>query len=227
MKIFRGVFVAILFALTFCVLARADGLPTLTLDPLGGAITGAAGSTVGWGFTLTNVGTDFAVVTSSDFCVGTITSPCTNSLGTYTDFAGPQFLVVGLSPESTSITQAFNDGLMTGMGSFLINPAATGSVSGEIVLTYDLYTVDPNSASFDPLIDTVSVGNDLTSAASVTVATKSTPEPGSLLLLAIGIAGCLPAKKRLSGQVSSHLIANWVHHKFKAIRGKTLRETTQ
>jgi hypothetical protein len=108
----------------------------------------------------------------------------------------------------SAITQAFDNGLMTGMGSFLINPGATGSVSGEIVLTYDLYNVDPNSLSFNPLLDTVSLGNEVTAAASVTVVTASTPEPGSLLLLGIGIAGCLLAKKRLSVQVSSHLIAN-------------------
>ena len=207
MKSFRAFLIATLLLLALGAHANATGI-SLTLNPLGGAISGAAGSTVGWGFTLTNLGVDFAVVTGSDFCVGVITSPCSNSLGTYTDFAGPQFLVFGPSPESSSITQAFNNGLMTGIGSFLINSAATGSVSGEIVLTYDLYNVDPNALNFNPLADAVSLGNSLTSAASVTVATSSTPEPGSLLLVAVGIAGCLLAKKRLSSQASSRLISN-------------------
>jgi hypothetical protein len=175
-----------------CGLARADGVPTLTLNPPGGAISGAAGTTVGWGFTLTNLGINFAVVTSSDFCVGVITSPCSNSLGTYTDFAGPQFIVVGPSPESSSFTQAFNNSLLKGMGSFLIKPGATGSVTGEIVLFYDLYSVDPNSLSFNPTLDTVSLGNDLTAPASVRVV----PEPGSLLLLASGLAAGFLTKKR-------------------------------
>ncbi len=189
MKMIRGMVVAILCLFALDSLAQADGVPTLTLDPLNGAISGAAGTTVGWGFTLTNLGTDFAVVTGSDFCVGAITSPCSNSLGTYTDFAGPQFIVVGPSPESTSVTQAFDNSLQTGIGSFLINSGATGSVLGEIVLTYDLYNVDPNSASFDPTADTVSVGNYLMDPASVTVGTQtqSVPEPGSLLLLASGL----------------------------------------
>jgi hypothetical protein len=203
MKIFRTLLIATLLLLAVGTHAKATGI-SLTLNPVGGAISGPAGTTVGWGFTLTNTGTDFAVLTASDFCVGPPASPCSNSLGSYTDFIAPQFIVVGSSP----ITQAFDNTLMTGIGSFLINSAATGSVSGEIVLTYDLYNVDPNSLNFNPLADNVSLGNSLTSAASVTVATQTVPEPGSLLLLAIGIAGCLLAKKRLSSQASSRLIAN-------------------
>ncbi len=184
MKRVRGMAVAILCMFGLCGLAQAD---TLTLNPPGGAISGAAGTTVGWGFTLTNV-TNFAVVTSSDFCVGVIASPCSNSLGTYTDFAGPQFIVVG---PSSSVTQAFNNSLLTGMGSFLINPGATGSVLGDVVLTYDLYSVSPNDPSFLPT-DIVSLGNLLTAPASVT----AVPEPGSLLLLASGLAGCFLTKKK-------------------------------
>jgi hypothetical protein len=203
MKTVRGMVVAILFMFALCGVARADGVPTLVLDPLSGAISGAAGTTVGWGFTLTTLGTDFAVVTSSDFCVGVITSPCSNSLGTYTDFAGPQFppIVVGPSPESSSVTQAFDNILMSGMGSFAINSGATGSVIGEIVMTFDLYNVDPNSLSFDPTLDTVSVGNLLTAPASVTVATQTVPESGSLLLLASGLLalGVYSGRKAAAG----------------------------
>jgi hypothetical protein len=187
-KMFRRLTLAMLCILAMGALASADTLPTLTLDPADGAITGAPGSTVGWGFTLTNLGSDWAVVTSSDFCVGPITSPCINSFGTYTDFAGPQFILVGPSPESTVFTQAFDNSLQQGMGSFFINPSSVGTVFGQIALTYDLFNVDPFSENFDPSQDTVSVGNYLMAPASVTAASSTvpTPEPGTLLLVLAG-----------------------------------------
>lgn len=181
-----------------CSVTRADGVPTLTLDPTNGAISGAAGATVGWGFTLTNT-TDFLVVSSSDFCVGAITSPCSNSLGTYTDFIGPQFQVVGPSPESTSFTQSFNLLAQTGVGSFIINAGALpgDSVTGEIVVTYDLYSVDPNSPTFDPSVDTLSTGDMLTAAASVSVPASTTvPEPTSLILLGSGLLALFGASRK-------------------------------
>ena len=188
----RTIIKSVLAALLFiCVsVASADTLPTLTLDPVNGAITGPAGTTVGWGFTISNLGNDWAIVTSTDFCVGVITSPCTNSFGTYFDFAGPQFILVGPSPESTSFTQAFDNSTQQGIGSFLINPASVGTVVGQFILTYDLYSVDPNSLDFDPLLDTVSVGNFLSANASVTVGTSNvnTPEPSTVFLLFAGTA---------------------------------------
>jgi hypothetical protein len=196
MKILRSSAVALLCILALGTLASADTIsPTLTLDPTNGALTGPPGSTVGWGFTLTNLGSDFLVSTGSDFCVGVITSPCSNSFGTYTDFAGPQFFVVGPPPESSSFTQSFNNTLQLGMGSFLINLGSTGTVNGFIVLTYDLFSVDPNSPDFNPIADTVSNGNFLTAPASVTVGT-AVPEPGSLLLVASGAVVALFMKKR-------------------------------
>src|ERR1700676_1748172 len=101
-----AIVVTILGISFLCSAAWAD-VPTLTLDPANGALTGMAGSTVGWGFTITNTA-DFLLITSSDFCAGPITSPCVNSLGTYTDFiASSQFVVVGPSPESSTVSQTF------------------------------------------------------------------------------------------------------------------------
>ncbi|HEX4002638.1 MAG TPA: PEP-CTERM sorting domain-containing protein [Candidatus Acidoferrales bacterium] len=185
----RAVLLATLCVLALGVRAKADDI-SLTLDPSGGAVAGPAGSTVGWGFTLTDAGTDFAVVTGSDFCTGMLTSPCSNAFGVYTDFIGQQFVVVGPSPEPGSISQSFDDTSMAGVGSFAIDSTSAGTLDGYVALTYDLYSVDPNAPDFDPTVDTVSTGNYLYAPASVTVGSSltSVPEPGTMTLLAVGMA---------------------------------------
>jgi hypothetical protein len=132
---------------------------------------------------------------SSDFCVGPVTSPCSNPLGAYTDLVGQQFFVLGPSPESSSVSQSFDLLALTGVGSFFINPLAqTGDTAvGQLVLSYDLYGVSPNDPNFDPTSDIVSNGNFLMAPASVTVTTTTVPtlEPSSLVLLASALASSL------------------------------------
>ena len=189
--------------------ARATTI--LTLDPAGGAISGLAGTTVGWGFTFTN-DTDYAVITGTQFC-DTSSSPLPNicaslapNLGTYTDFAGLQFLVAGPSPESTTVSQTFDNSLLTGIGSFAIDPGASGTVSGIIVLTYDLYSVSPNDPAFNP-DDVISGGNYLTANASVTVApVTSVPEPGSFGLLGAGLLAAVLQRRSLPGKRARVLV---------------------
>jgi hypothetical protein len=194
MKISRATLIVASLLVAFASRAKADDV-TLTLDPLGGAISGAAGTTVGWGFTLDSP-TDYAFVDYTDFCVGAPSSPCSNSLGMYTDFAGPNFVDAGPAPyESPSVSESFDNSSSSGIGSFAINPGATGSVDGEIVLVYDLYSLDYTNPNFDPVADLISSGNILTATASVTVGSSSVPEPGALSLLAIGFAACLLATK--------------------------------
>ena len=69
---------------------------------------------------------------------------------------------------------------MTGVGEFDIDPGATVGAEwdGVIDLTYDLFSVDPNSMTFDPDADTISTGNVKSEDASIDiVASTSTPEP--------------------------------------------------
>lgn len=197
MKMLRIIFIAIFCMLAIGTRAKADSNPpVLTLDPTDGALTGPAGSTVGWGFTLTSTSPDFAVITGSDFCVGPITSPCSNSLGTYTDFIGNQFVVVGEGSMENPGPEAFDDASMMGVGSFLINPGATGSVSGDVVLSYDLYSVDPGASNFDSIADLISTGNYVEAAASVTVGNSTTspmPEPSTPPLVLVGLAAIVMA----------------------------------
>jgi len=103
--------------------------------PTPSTISGAPGDTVGWGFTISN-DTNYLLITSADF------TPAT-PLGTFTDFIGQfNFIVVGPSPESTSVSQTFDPSALTGVGSFLISSSATpGSViTGLLTLTYDLFS---------------------------------------------------------------------------------------
>ena len=159
--------------------------------PSPATISGNPGDTVGWGFTISN-DTDYLLITSADF------TPAT-ALGTFTDFIGQyNFIVVGPSPESTSVSQIFDPIALTGVGSFLISPSATpGSViTGSLTLTYDLFSVSPNDPNFDPDTDTLSNGNILTAAAEVDVTgVSAVPEPASFGLVGVALLIGGTAKK--------------------------------
>jgi hypothetical protein len=156
---------------------------TLTLNPGSGAVSGFAASTVGWGFTLDSAA-DFAVISSSNFCLGNsgVSSLCiAPTIGTYTDFIATNYTIAGPVPESPAVTEAFDAVSGIGIGSFKISAtAALGAVNmGQIVVTYDLYSVDPNAANFNPAADLISAGNFLRAPASVTVEARisGVPEP--------------------------------------------------
>jgi len=141
-----------------------------------GWISGDPGTTQGWGFTLTNT-QNYVVIDASEF---DITQNAGD--GFYTDIIGPNFIIVGTGVyAATPITQAFNGSVPTGVGSFTILPSAMSGdfVLGTITLTYDVYSVSPNDPSFDPFLDTLATGLQISATANVNV----TPEPGSLLLL--------------------------------------------
>jgi hypothetical protein len=184
------------------VLSRgsAAASPILTLDPAGGDLVGAAGSTVGWGFTLTN-DTDYMVVSGATF-----DSP--TPLGTFTDFISTfNFFVVGPAPDTMTVSQTFNLGLLTGIGSFAISPLALSGAhaNGQIVISYDLFSVSPNDSAFDPDADTISNGNLLRVDASVSVPSATVPEPATLALVSgtLGVASWLRRRRsRASVRVS-------------------------
>lgn len=162
----------------------AQAAVSFELDPSDGAITGAPGTTVGWGFTLTNT-ENFLVVTSSAF------EPSA-PLGTFTDFisAPDNFFVIGPAPAaSNSWSQVFNATTKTGLGSFTFSPTTLPDTVayGDIVISYDLFSRSPLDPNFNPDTDTLSNGNELTAFASV----STVPSPGAFWLFGSVLIGGL------------------------------------
>lgn len=159
--------------------AAAQALPfTLTFDvqPGTGAIRGTAGQTVGWGYRLEN--TDTAnwfvptALSASSFSIGTPD-------GSYFDFP---ILAPGAGADS-----AFDPVLHAGLYGVQIDPSAlpTQRDSGAFTLSGEWWSGDPFAGgSFlrasDALLVPLSV--------EVVEATAAVPLPGSLPLVALGLA---------------------------------------
>ncbi len=157
--------------------------PVLALDPGDGALSGAPGAVVGWGFTLSN-NSNYLVVTNAAYLSAT-------PIGTFEDYISPQFVVVG--PGATLIwSQPFDNNAKTGIGRYQIDASAAAGANstGLVQVTYDLYAVDPNDSAFNPDTDLLASGNTLSVDASVSATEVVIPEPGSSVLV---VAGALAA----------------------------------
>jgi hypothetical protein len=168
---------------------------SIQLDPVNGALIGAAGGTVGWGFTVDWTSTDGDWISFIGSSLGSVaqaeTNPDLNAV--YADFIGPQGGPVdfGLSPGTW--TESFDD-ISQGAGAYQIvsdpsiaEPGAQDT--GQITFDFVIYNGDPLTAG--------QIGDDVYSYYgsstdfSVTVA-SSTPEPATFGLLLAG-AGILAA----------------------------------
>ncbi len=164
-----------------------------------GSISGAPGSTIGWGFSASS-NTYYMLIVN----VALLPAP---SIGVFTDLLStrPTFEVGPPPSPFNSVTEVFNAGLGTGLASFAINGSApVGSVaSGSIFVTYDLYSRSPNfDPLFDPFTDTVSNGTIVEIPVTITV----TPEPGTALsLLSAAVAGIWWHRRRIGVKDRSHL----------------------
>jgi hypothetical protein len=187
---------ALLAALAWC--AQSE---TLTLIPSNGDVSGSPGSVVGWGFTLTySAPADWVELTGSTFTGSMV-------YGTYQDYLSgcsmgvcnplnAPFYVAGPAPESSTVTAPWNPTStpLSGLGEFDINSTAFpgATIAGDIIVVYDVFSVDPNSPGFDPITDTVATGLVLSAPAQVLV----TPEPSEVFPLAVLLLALVRCRAR-------------------------------
>ncbi len=185
----RNLMGAILGVLLIIAAAKADPI-TLTLLPAGGAVSGAPGDTVGWGFSLTNGSDNYLIVANSYFCQAgedPFFGACTQTLGTYMDFIA--WNGVMLAPGDSRV-EAYDGTIMAGVGAYTIDNAATpGSVdAGAISVVYNLF-------EGDPFVDGIPVDGDfeIFNTASVTVEDRlnPVPEPATVLLILAPLAALI------------------------------------
>jgi hypothetical protein len=173
----RGLFPAALLLLLLSGIAQADPLTfTFTLIPPDGAISGAPGSTVGWGYEIRNEDTENWLVTTA-LAAGVFSQSTPTVL----------FDFPILAPEA--VWTVPYDGI-AGLFSLTIDAGAPlGFVeSGLFQLSAEFWDGDP----LDPFsgASLLGVGEDVTAAYSVTVERPAlVPEPATVVLFLSGLAG--------------------------------------
>ncbi len=158
-----------------------------TLDPIGGQLAGGAGTSVGWGFTLS---TDSGAVTIQSFAFEDLTP-----VGSFVQFV-PSGIATPGSPIVAPWIVDFS-GLQ-----YDISPGAPfpGSTSGLISVIYDTYTDSSLSEQigFGDTVNATNGGSDVIAEVDVNAPGAAVPEPGTGALLAAGVVlcGCLRRFRR-------------------------------
>ena len=177
MKIPKGQRYILLSAITFCSVhpVCADSIIFALLPPAG-AVSGPAGSTVGWGYSLINNST-------ADWFVSASLNSDSFSNGTPTSL----FDFPDLAPGQT-VTEAFDAVNSIGLFQLQWDASAPGGFTntGSFVLSGQWWEADPsNGGSFiASAIDVALPYNATVSGGSG----STTPEPSALWLLVFGIA---------------------------------------
>jgi hypothetical protein len=173
------VFLAALLAFT----AQADPLPTLTLVPGSGTISGNSGGVVGWGYDITNNDPANWLILNDSFVTSSLAS---GTFGTYVDYIASNFIVI--DPSSSTGTVPFSQGT-SGTGEFDIDAFVPPNtiIPGQIGVDYSVFSEDPNSPTFDP--DSFVTDGTVYATAQVNVNVSSTtvPEPKSAIPLATAL----------------------------------------
>jgi hypothetical protein len=184
--------IGILAAFSF---AAAYASPLLIPLSGGPVVSGRPGAIVGWGYQIVNDTGFFLFIDNSAFCgpggdpqLTGCDSPyngVTNfgpALGTYMDFIANNLTII--APNSTA-TQDFDSASMSGIGEYMINPAAApgatdpanpASQTSNLFITFQEYDGDPFAGG-------TQVSGDIEISAPAEVEVSITPEPGAWLLM--------------------------------------------
>ncbi len=153
----------ILFGLLLWSTSSFGGL-TFVTDPADGNVTGAPGSTVGWGFTfmVTPGDSNFYFLNRVEFCFGAQVTPCPLSqpggvagTGSFTDIAAAlsglvlDRIGVNSPVNANPYSEVFSGvlGSLAGLGSLYIDPlAAPQTLTGQLNVYYDIYDGNPFNA---------------------------------------------------------------------------------
>ena len=164
------------------------GVVLFVLSPMNGIIGGQAGTSVGWGYTVSNTGTDFVTIQSIGFSEAV-------PIGT---FISTPFIPSAAATAGAPIIQTWTldiSGLQYDIFGTQHVPDSTQGLMTLIYDTYDLDPSDPNAVQtgFGDVVNATTLnGSDV--IASVTVnqeaapTTTELPEPGSIGLMGIGCA---------------------------------------
>ena len=161
------------------VYAVADDI-ALTLNPLSGDIAGPAGSTIGWGYTITNntaLWIQPTAVSSDAFLNET-----PNLVFDFPAVAPGTFVTLDFS----LVANLFRAAPPCGLYSVTWDTTATvGFVDpGTFIVSSDFYDGDPNNGGND-----LGPAPDASAVYSATVTGSGVPEPSSLILMASGLVG--------------------------------------
>ncbi len=172
MKRIFGLF-AIMGALASCIWAVP--VVTFSLTPADGFVQGAAGTSVGWGYT---IATDSLFVTIQSFTFGDATP-----IGLFTTPGVPGTAATSSSPIATSWVQNVS-GLQ-----YDIDPGAAvgASTQGLMTLVYDAFNDAEltDQVVFGDSVNAQLNGTDVTAEVFVN-GPATIPEPGTMVLLALG-----------------------------------------